>query len=747
MERCRPEKFQSLEAGRAGSSSPWKSRGVSVSLALLALGASGQGDWKVKDALMKVVVSVNGVPSPKEAGVIAIIPDGGILPRPYPEAVAIDSDGTELYSECVWGNPREGFGVAFAAPKGTEVSLYLRPATRSPGRKAESPLRPGTLLYTQIGGARLEKAEDIGKSVPPGKDARMGLVGKIGQRENLLGNDDDYCSFYSGYLNIPKAEKAYVCTVSDEGSSASINGKTVAKWPGLHKREGGQRGEYGSNVDFEPGFHKVEYAHFEKSGVQEANLCWQTGLDPESKKVPSTIPDKMFTRSASATIQSIRYRDGRTPPMFRWSAVSYLWLNEKPMSLYHLSIEDADSMPPDVRYAWRIGDAEFGGKEVFWLVPGDGEGDAGLSFTQDGKTVVSTRPLYMPSTPRNASVNSANDRRDYRQALLARCIGAPKGRSPCANWNADLWATLMAVVEPYAGNALLEQLFEKSMSDVMRRPAEERAVLEELFIENMRYTSPSNVLGWLDRLQQAESDSARKLILSKRKFQFYLYDLADNENAARVLDVMRAQAGSPDAMATMLVCAGDLDRMNGRMEQAHKNYVDAAERYRKIPQKVVAPTSGAPPPGEADWRIGAVREAMYARDIESLINQNDWLGARRDLDKWEREFPMAKMGGDFLITEAKYYYKIRDYKRTQRILYSFRKSVDTTPSLPDAMEMEFECLMQMDRQAEAAELAADVEKRFPGHKVVDYMTGRAPAELLKKARELKAAPPKGLPTS
>lgn len=702
----------------------------------------GFAQWRVNEATVKFSATVNGTPSPVEAGVVAIIPDGGVLPQPA-EAVVFDSAGQQLVSETVWANPREGLAVAFELPKGgSEVSIYVKPGG---GKRKDSPLRPGVLLFTQVGGASLERAEQMAKQSPPGREARFGLVGKIGHRENLFGNDDDYASCYVGWLNIPKDEKIFFCTVSDEGSSFAINGKTVSSWPGLHKREGGASGQYGDEVQLTAGFHKVEYFHFDKNGPQEANLAWRTGLEPATAKIPNTVPEKYFTHSATATINDGRFKDGRVVPSIAWSPVSYLWLTDKALCLYRLELERADRLPPGAKLSWHIGEFEAGEKELLWIVPGDGEQAVELRVSQDGKNAASARTLHLPKTPRNASPNNANDRRDYRQALLHRCLATPKARPPCASWTADMWGVLANVVEPYAGNALLDEIFTRSRSDVQRRPQDERWMLEDIYVENMRYAAPSNVLSWIEKLEQTETDSTRRSLWAKRRFQFFLYDLDDSKRARAASDAMRSAGGTPDQIALSLICAGDLERMSGSFEQAQKLYLDAADRYRKRAVKAATPGAGAPPAGEADWRIAAVRTATYARDVDNRIAQSDWLGARRELDKWEREFPFSKINGEFSVCEARYYFKIKDYKRAERILAPYVLATDNAPELPDALEMRFECLMQLEKKSEAAELAADIEKRFPGHPIVQYVTSRAPAELLKKARELKAAPPKALP--
>lgn len=706
-------------------------RGLLAVAVCVAVGVHAQdATWRVQEASLRFKATVSGKPDPKEAGCVAILPDGGLLPRPNADAVVIDDQtGKELLSEVVWHNPKEGLGVAFAEPEGSAVSIYIKSGQRPQNRKGDAPLKPGLLLYTQIGGATLGKAESMAGSHPPGREARMGLVQRIGHRDNPWGNDEDYASYYTGWLSIPKAGGYFFCTVSDEGSSASINGKTIASWPGLHKRDGGKRGEYGESIELEAGLHRVEYFHFEKNGDQEMNFCWKTGLDPATAKAPSTVPEKFFAHSARAVVDAGWHRDGRKLPLFTWTPTSYIWLTDKALCLYQCTIDGG--LPPGTRHVWRIGDLESTEAELSWIVEGDGEKPIELAYQDSGRSLVSGCNLYLPATPRNASPNNPADRQAYRKGLYSRCLAAPAGRTPCASWTPDLWALLVATIEPYSGSALLNLVFEKSLADVQRIAAADRYLLEDVFYENLRYTSPSNVVGWLDKLSRGEADAARKATWERRRFHYYLYDVGNAEKAGQVVNAMKGGASTPVAQTLALVCAADLARMKGETDEAKQLYAEAANK-RKGARPAAAPAN--PFGAQFDWRIGAVREAAYLQSVLTLIQQKAWLDAQRELDQWEQEFPMSKLSGDFLYGEAKYYYAIKDYPRTAAILGSYRAVIENATVMVEAMQMEVDCLMELKRPAEAAKVAAEMEKRFPGHPNVQFAVARVPDGELAKAR-------------
>lgn len=175
-------------------------------------------DWHVPQATVRFAADVLSQPSEPSAGLLASVPDGGFLPRDA-EPVVVTAAGAMLKSACAWRNPREGLGVVFEPqPNGQRVWIYVQPGSPSPSSAGFGSFTPGLLLYTRSGVASLEEARQLSKLWPLGANAIMGQVDTIGHRENPFGADDEYVSYYIGWLKPAAPGRTYLCTVSDDGS-------------------------------------------------------------------------------------------------------------------------------------------------------------------------------------------------------------------------------------------------------------------------------------------------------------------------------------------------------------------------------------------------------------------------------------------------------------------------------------------------------------------------------------------------
>jgi len=119
------------------------------------------------------------------------------------------------------------------------------------------------------------------------------------------------------------------------------------------------------------------------------------------------------------------------------------------------------------------------------------------------------------------------------------------------------------------------------------------------------------------------------------------------------------------------------------------------------------------------WKVSAVHASAYYSTMRSLIGQQAYVGARKTLDQWELELPLDKLAGDFPLAEAEYYLALKQFKRVQKILATYRQSVDLSNTLPQAMKMELYCLTQLDRDKEARDLAGVIIKRLPNHPLAE----------------------------
>jgi tetratricopeptide (TPR) repeat protein len=733
---------------------------MALTIATSGLQAADTG-WPVEKALLRFEAQIAAHPSEPRAGILAILPDGGLLPS-SPEPAVTDAHGKPLKCEVVWHNPASGLGIVFEPPAagGDTVAIYLRNGKTAPvAFGPNAAFYPSLLLYTRSGDASLEAAERMGRAAPPGGDALLGQVSVIGHRENPFGSDDSYISYYVGWLKIEKAARIYFCTVSDDGSDFLLDGKSVASWPGLHNRFGGQRGQYGNWVNVSEGLHKVEYVHFKKQGDPEAHALWMFP-GKSATTLPDTIPASAYIRSGSAELIKAAFPDGRPVAAFSANPVSYLWLGAAPVNLFRFQARFADSNPAEAAYAWTLGDRTPTNREFSWLIEGHAVVPAALTVSAPQGSARCVRQISMASFPSKASVDNAYDRKQYREALTAMCKAASADKKPCADWSADIWTTLIAAVEPYKGGAVLLDIFNRSFEDVCALKPEERWYLEDCFFEILRVIDPAGTPKWIDRLERQEKERARKFHWKLARIDFTFYDRNDLAEARKLVNELRAAAGMVDETALSQIRQGDIEREAGNIAEATKLYSAAQDRYRehlrlkslhagarrgtaglarsreewlkqRAPSKPALTPLAAPP--TSNWKTFAVRESSFFTEMQNFLRQGFFFEARDILHTWELEFPLSKLSGEYPLAEAMFYLAVERYDRALRILRLYRKGVDISSSMPQALALELDGLEKLDRKAEAVELAQDILKRLPYHPLAERAerivkaSGAAPA--------------------
>ena len=551
---------------------------LGVVLALLggALKAAAAA-WPVENATVRCEVQMVGSPNEPEAGVVAIVPDGGLLPRSAPDPVVVDSKGKTLKSEVIWYNPRDSIAVVFEQPAQGLATIYFRPsgAFSHVGNKPTSFFKPSLMVVGKQGHAGMPSALNLPQEALQG-GTRLGFVPFIGQRENQLGQNEDFNSYYSGWVRMEKKTKAYICTISSDGSQALVDGKVVANWPGIHKRTEGGSGKYGSWVELAPGPHRVEYFYYKKDNEgAEANLCWKLPAD----KLPHTLHAKDYFQSGQARVFKCETADGSTPAGIRWACTSYLWLRTWPWCNYSLHAMGSENAATNVTYTWEPEPGlKVSGPDLNWLFAGQGEHNVGLTVTQGGTAHKSMRTVYFSRSPQRATINSPNDRVEYRKALLARCQAVPAAQRPCTTWDDELWTIFAETAEPLAGLSVMQEVFERSWSDLQKRPPAERYRLEDIYFELMRYSDKKLADGWLPKFESADgTNRERRLLWQLTKVDFTLNELNQPDEARKLAVALRTAAAGSNEIARVMIRQGDVERYAGQAEEAAKFYSGAQD--------------------------------------------------------------------------------------------------------------------------------------------------------------------------
>lgn len=688
---------------------------------------------------LRATAAIRERPADPDLGVYVQIPDGGLLPT-FPLIEVRDADGQPLESLVLWHTPADALGLVFRPPaSGGEVTIDIHAARRATTKPSGSTLKPSLFVFTRSGSPSLDNAKRMATEWPPAQDAYGARIGRIGIRWNPFGPDDNFSSWFTGWFKLDKRETLYLATISDEGSEVHLNGSLFVAWPGIHTRAAGAKGQYGKQVTLDPGWHRIDYFHFEVSGPQEMCLVWRREKDGDA--LPTFMEGDAWGKTGEAEVIRMTTADNRAVGWVSGNlqAVGYLWLGNAPVNLHTLYCKGV-TRSADISVVWDFGHGRtVAAPSCAWLA----QPAAALVVTSPAGVSRQTFRLTSFMAPRAHSLEKPGERLLYRQTFLDMIRATAKDQDPTTAWSGDFWITLIDVLEPYKGGPILIELFERSWASLQNLPAAQRWTLEDRFAETLRLVGDTTrQLAWIDRLEQNDRDRVRKFRWREERISCYLYDQGDTEAARRAARFMREAANSPEEIQRAVLRLGDVERIAGDREQAARFYAEAQERYRSRNRLTAGSTVGGQPtftPSRAvkagnspnrsppslrraaqdlkrsdAWKLYAVNDAAQASTIRAYLAQDATGEAFETLAKWENDTPMSKIGGDFPLTEARVYAHVGDYRRTAAILTAYRRADLMTSQLPEAMDLQLEALMNLKRMDEARTLAEEAITRFPG---------------------------------
>jgi TolA-binding protein len=114
-----------------------------------------------------------------------------------------------------------------------------------------------------------------------------------------------------------------------------------------------------------------------------------------------------------------------------------------------------------------------------------------------------------------------------------------------------------------------------------------------------------------------------------------------------------------------------------------------------------------------------MHEASFLVTVRHLIAGGFLFEARDALGRWELEYPLCKVSGDYPLAEAEYHMAAQHYRRALAGLRIYRAGVEISSSLPEAMQLELECLSRLKEKDEAQKLAREILRQFPNHPVAN----------------------------
>ena len=524
--------------------------------------------------------------------------------------------------------------------------------------------------------------------------------------------------------------KTWIAPFTQDGQSeVYINGqrlvpeKRIDKWGGT-----------GAYFNITGGLNRVEIYQtaggtgpFLSKG-KKAGLMYLTWRTPNasmselggvrSKKVPMTGTSRMETRilrnSEIARSGECRLEGGITRsggPIACITAspdLTYWFEGENPLLIYDVKALKAGH-PGDTQYLWEFPD---GGKvtrdSARWLVNGFRENRVVLTAKSSKGTTRSLHQFFGFGT-KVTSLSNADHREAYRAALLEMVNAYPESPDPLENWSSAHWNNLVRTLDLGQGFDLLQHLFTKRLQTVSEKlSANQLSTMQDILLDMAVRREPKEAMALLNTMTIPGARGGRHDQLVARKAEMYMYYAQDLEAAKRGL-AKYAKEGVGEIVEVAKIKLGDVAFLSGNLNAATKMYADVQNEARKrrnqpgsistlVTEDLLDPKTKKPEvaPGGleergTDWKTSALREVSFSENVETLLASQFYLEAQQALRAWEREFPLSKITGDFIIRESELYMKLKDWKRARPMLEAYCREIDASSFLPKAAQMLIAC--------------------------------------------------------
>jgi len=721
--------------------------------------AAPADDWRVPASRARFTLVIKSGPSFSSAGVIAILPDGGILPGRNPRPVVLDSEGHGLKHAGLWHNPEQGLALVFEAPTdGQPVTVYVVDGKAPyPGPpSAITDFTPGVLFYGRDDRGSLQSAYGLATSRPIGPQVDFAVVSQIFDRDPPVGRLGQNSTYYLGWIPAARPGRTYFYTISQAGSEIRLDGTPVHAWPAGQARAAGAGATEGKWMDVSEGTHRLEYFQFNPTPAREVHLGWQlpgaekpyqvlndaSGVPHKSKYLNRDITGPMqahqFARSGHAEVTKAESPAGPLA-VFEPTWRSYMQPYGRLLCDFSFKADLAETHPKGATYHWQLGRAHAAdGPSATRLYLGRDDQVASLTIRHGDHVSTCMRRFFPKHLPRLWSMMDANSRSEYRKRFLADAKNATSER-PASTWTAERWQALRSISEIGRGQTLVYLLFTKSHEDILKLDHDTRWYFEEIFIDALsRLDDLSIATTWIKKLEAAERDRERKIFWKVQLADHYLYALSRPQLARKTLSPLNATQ-RPESAEWMhaMVRIGDIDLLSGDVDRAREQYVwvsrlphrkrlpaarpkplarEDAEAEAQAPEATRAPGRLPRTPARSlDWRTETVREGTLYKNFRKLMDDGDLELVREILELWEVEFPLSRLDGEYTVAHAEYLVATRRYARAQQILESYRKAVGMTLYLTKAMEMELRCLYHLKRTDEFKDLARELIDNFAAY--------------------------------
>ena len=723
--------------------------------AVLAAGlccrAAEPGEWAVRDATIRFVVGLTRAPSHPSAGFFVKLPDGGSLPGPFPETLAFDEAGNPLTSAVLWHAKEIGCAVVFAAPKeGKTAVLYVRGAKKLATWTPASGLTPSA-IRCEVNGTSAKAAAQ--------KLSRLGSVDAKTHFHNQAWSAGTWqgesvpmavCEWKPGgnaiyllaHIEVTAPGPTWVAPMIRSGAmEIVIDGKPV---PLSKKNE--KQGGLGGEVNLTAGLHRVELFGFSPRGqaVGPMMFTWRTpkttmeelgGPRASDLRYPGTsmyetakIKDEHVVKTGDCTLFEIQSQTGLTAAFEAVPDCLFALEGEEPRVAYTLKAWTKGN-PKETRYSWSFEEAPNAladGPTTHWLFKGSRHSRITLTAEAAGRRATCTTTLFA-YTFDSSSLDDEETRHAFKRACYSMLKAYPEKADPTAAWDDAMLNNLFRVLDLSGANLLVETIVTQRWPFFKKRLTPERqGLLEDIFLFSLGPRKPQEAIRWALKLSSEEFSSGRAAVLKLKAAEVMMFYLNDLAGARKLITPLLRDSGEAGEWAKIRM--GDLEFLERNINAATQRYGDVQSRAKATAASLTpkrlsdlsatgaararrsggkggesGPAPMAQPADLSAWKLSAIRDAAASEQVNILIEQGFYLEAFQALQAWERIFPLSKLTGDYLLCEAKLYRALKDSKRARVILSAYCDQVDASNFLVAAMELNKQCMMDLNEPAEVIE--------------------------------------------
>ena len=612
--------------------------------------------------------------------------DGGHLAAGGASIVVADEHDNVLPFRTLWTRRGGDTWVAYDASKakGSVFVYYGGTGGRIASRAANWQPKLSLLLYTMpLPRGALESHRPIQSAVMRSDIYGCDFVDKIWHGFDPFGPDDNYASYYVGYLNIGKPGKYKIFTASDEASFVFLDGKALCSWPGRHDPYGGTQGQHGGEVQLNKGEYKIEYYHAEVDGEQ----CMMLGWTPPGVEGWHLIPDGAYVHTPKARAGWPERRGGAPLAAFGWEPDDQLLHDKWQFTRVSFAAQCRD-VPPKAKLAWDFGDGSRAeGRDKQHVYVGDGPFTVILrTVGEDGKVLDQYGvALQLQAALKNFTILDKAAVHTYVEVISA---------TDCSKLSATMMDALWELVETEESIETVKPFVETYVARFGVKdaawPAADRLALA------ISVKEPERAI----RLYAALAASAPTKLDAARcqteRIEIVLHKLKDPDKALEMAKTIRAtRTGFEDRIAAVKI--GDVYRYQGK-------FAEAEEAYREAQRVTYA---------NMDRRIIAVRQGGYLESADAHITNGDFRAAREALVMWEIEHPIGKLSGDLPLETAKYFDKLGEPDRALAELETLVKINPISPYLPEIELLMGRAYKKLGNFAKARQLFEKVMTEYP----------------------------------